>query len=55
MEPLPNHTFQPRTIVHRVDLAQAASRLLSRIAAADPPRAKAWDAARAKFTDLVQA
>ena len=53
MEPLPNHTFQPRTIVRRVDLAQAASLLLSRIAAADPPRAKAWDAARAKFTDLV--
>ena len=53
MELLPNHTFQPRTIVRRVDLAQAASRLLSRIAAADPPRAKAWDAARAKFTDLV--
>src|SRR5947207_10197664 len=36
MELLPNHTFQPRTIVRRVDLAQAASRLLARIAAGDP-------------------
>src|SRR5439155_16218530 len=51
MEALPNHTFQPRTIVYRVDLAQAASRLLERIAASDPARAKSWDAARAKFTD----
>ena len=31
---LPNHTFQPRTVVRRVDLAQAVARLLSRIAAA---------------------
>ena len=53
MELLPNHTFQPRTIVRRVDLAQAASRLLTRIAAGDPPRAKAWEAAHAKFTDLA--
>ena len=52
MELLPNHTFQPRTIVSRVDLAQAASRLLARIAASDPARAKSWQAANAKFTDL---
>jgi tetratricopeptide (TPR) repeat protein len=53
MEELPNHTFQPRTLVRRVDLAQAASRLLTRIAAVDPPRAKSWDTAHAKFTDLA--
>ena len=53
MELLPNHTFQPRAIVRRVDLAQAASRLLARIAAVDPSRAKGWDAAHAKFTDLA--
>jgi tetratricopeptide (TPR) repeat protein len=53
MEALPNHTFQPRTLVRRVDLAQAASRLLTRIAAADPPRAKSWDTSHAKFSDLA--
>jgi tetratricopeptide (TPR) repeat protein len=53
MELLPNHTFQPRTIVSRVDLAQAASRLLARIAASNPARTKSWDASRAKFTDLA--
>ncbi len=52
MEPLPNHTFQPRTIVRRVDLAQAANRLLARVAAADPQRAKGWETAKAKFADL---
>src|SRR5262249_56220130 len=42
METLPNHTFQPRTIVHRVDLAQAASRLRARVAAVGPARAQSW-------------
>jgi hypothetical protein len=52
MDPFSNHTFQPRAAVHRVDLAQAVSRLLSRIAALDPPRAAAWSNPRAKFSDL---
>jgi len=53
IEPLPNHTFQPRGIVHRADLADAASRLLAPIAASDPSRAKAWEQTRAKFADLA--
>jgi tetratricopeptide (TPR) repeat protein len=52
MEPFANHAFQPRTVVRRTDLAQAAARLLARIAAQDPAGAKAWAAARLKFSDL---
>jgi tetratricopeptide (TPR) repeat protein len=52
MEPYANHAFQPRTVVRRTDLAQAAARLLARIAAQNPTGAKAWDSARLKFSDL---
>jgi tetratricopeptide (TPR) repeat protein len=52
MEPFSNHAFQPRTVVRRADLAQAIAHLLERIAPQNPPRAKAWDAARLKFSDL---
>jgi hypothetical protein len=52
LEPLPNHTFQPRTIVRRVDLAQALSRLLNLAAVANPSRAGLWTGARGRFTDL---
>jgi hypothetical protein len=52
MDPFSNHAFQPRLPVRRVDLAQAVSRLLARVAAANPNRAAAWDAARLKFSDL---
>ena len=52
IEPLANHAFQPRALVRRIDLAQAVSRLLARIGAADPSRAKSWDSARVRFSDL---
>ncbi|MGH9142453.1 MAG: S-layer homology domain-containing protein [Vicinamibacterales bacterium] len=52
MEPFANHAFQPRSMVRRTDLAQAVDRLLARIAPQNPARAKAWDAARLKFSDL---
>jgi tetratricopeptide (TPR) repeat protein len=52
MEPFSNHAFQPRTVVRRTDLAQAVARLLARIAAQSPARAKAWENARLKFSDL---
>jgi tetratricopeptide (TPR) repeat protein len=52
MEPLPNHAFQPRAAVRRTELAQAVARLLARIAAQNPSRAKAWASARLKFSDL---
>jgi tetratricopeptide (TPR) repeat protein len=52
MEPFANHAFQPRTVVRRVDLAQAAARLLARAAARDPGRAKAWEESRIRFSDL---
>jgi len=52
MEPFSNHAFQPRTVIRRTDLAQAVARLLARIAAQSPARAKAWESARLKFSDL---
>ena len=52
MEPFANHAFQPRTVVRRTDLAQAVVRLLARIAAQNPGRARVWEAARLKFSDL---
>jgi tetratricopeptide (TPR) repeat protein len=52
MEPFANHAFQPRTAVRRTDLAQAVARLLARIAVQNPARAKAWESARLKFSDL---
>ena len=52
MEPYASHAFQPRTVVRRSDLAQAIARLLAQVAAQNPVRAKAWSAARLKFSDL---
>jgi tetratricopeptide (TPR) repeat protein len=52
MEPFSNHAFQPRTVVRRADLAQAAARLLARVEARRPGQARAWEAARSKFSDL---
>lgn len=53
MEPFANHAFQPRTVVRRTDLAQAVARLLAQIRAQNPGRAKAWESARLKFSDLA--
>jgi len=53
MDPFANHAFQPRTVVRRIDLAQAAARLLGRVAAQNPRRAGAWEAARLRFSDLA--
>ena len=52
MDPFANHAFQPRTVVRRTDLAQAVGRLLGRVAAQNPARAKSWESARLKFSDL---
>ncbi len=52
LDPFDNHTFQPRGVVRRSDLAIAMSRLLARLAVADPVRARSWQAARMKFSDL---
>jgi hypothetical protein len=52
MEPFPNHTFQPNTIVSRGDLAQAVSRVLSLIGAEKPRLAVRWRDPRPKFTDV---
>ena len=52
IEALPNHTFQPRGVVRRVDLAQSMARLLSLVAASRPQQAQPWAAARGRFSDL---
>jgi len=52
MDPFANHAFQPRTVVRRTDLAQALARLLARVAAQNPARAKAWESAQVRFSDL---
>jgi tetratricopeptide (TPR) repeat protein len=55
MEPFANHAFQPRTVVRRIDLAQAIARVLTRIAAANPATSSTWESARLKFSDLSPA
>jgi Flp pilus assembly protein TadD len=52
MEPFANHQFQPRSAVRRTDLAQAAARLLSRIAAQHRDQPRTWESARLQFPDL---
>lgn len=55
MEPYPNHTFQPDALVRRSDLAMAASRALSLIAAERPAIAANWRNARRRFPDVSPA
>jgi hypothetical protein len=52
MEPFDNHAFQPRSIVRRIDLAQAVARLLPQAAAKTPAQVRTWESARLRFTDL---
>jgi hypothetical protein len=52
MDPFANHAFQPRTVVRRTELAQALARLLARVAAQNPARARSWESARVRFSDL---
>jgi tetratricopeptide (TPR) repeat protein len=51
MEPYDNHTFQPGSLVRRVDLAQAFGPLLAR--AATPALLKQWQSARVTLSDLA--
>ena len=53
MEPFANHAFQPRTVVLRIDLAQAVERLLARIAPLNPAAARVWESTRRPFPDLA--
>jgi tetratricopeptide (TPR) repeat protein len=51
IEAFPNHTFQPRTLIRRADLAAAANKILARLGT--PSQLKAWQSARASFTDIA--
>jgi predicted negative regulator of RcsB-dependent stress response len=52
MDSYPNHTFGPRDPVTRAELAQTASRLLTRIAAEHPDQKAVWEGQRVRFGDL---
>ena len=52
MEVYPNNTFQPGALVRRGDLAAAASRILTVIAAEKPAVGAGWRGARPRFSDL---
>ena len=52
VEAFVNHTFQPRTVVRRADLAQSVAKILNLIAVDDPARARQWVGARGRFTDV---
>jgi hypothetical protein len=45
-----NHTFQPRAVLRRVDLAQAVGQLLARLA--PPGQFNAWQSERVRFSDV---
>lgn len=53
IEAFPNHTFQPRGVIRRVDLAQAVAKMLNVMASSDPGRSARWSAARGRFTDMT--
>jgi len=52
MEPYPNHTFNPRGLVRRLELAQVASRVLALIEQRRPTLGRQWRAARPRIGDL---
>jgi len=52
IEPYANHTFMPRQVIRRADLAQAITKILERLGT--PVQARAWQSARGKFSDISQ-
>ena len=55
MEPLPNHSFAPRSAVRRLDLAQVASRVLNVIAVRRPALGRQWQSVRPRVADVPPA
>jgi tetratricopeptide (TPR) repeat protein len=54
MDPYPNHTFQPRGLVRRLEMAQVVSRVLELAAAGRPGLSRGWEAAAPRIADLPQ-
>jgi tetratricopeptide (TPR) repeat protein len=52
MDPFPNHTFQPRDEIRRLDLAVIAARVLDLITALEPTRAARWSDKTVSLVDL---
>jgi tetratricopeptide (TPR) repeat protein len=53
MDVYPNHTFQPRAAVRRMDLAQVANRVLALVAARRPDMPRPWEQSPPRFSDLT--
>lgn len=51
MDPFENHTFQPRSLVRRADLAETVSRLLSQLAA--EAQVRNWQKSTVRFSDIA--
>jgi hypothetical protein len=52
MEPFPNHTFQARGLVRRLEMAQVVTRVLELIGDRHPARAREWTQGRPLIGDL---
>lgn len=52
MDAFPNHTFQPRGIVRRSDLAQTVGQLLDVIGQRNPGLTQQWQSARRQIADV---
>ena len=52
MEPFPNHTFMPRAVVRRIDMATVVQRILSVIAVRNQALAKQWQGAKPRISDV---
>jgi tetratricopeptide (TPR) repeat protein len=53
MESYPNHTFEPRAPVRRIEFADTVRRLLTRVAALNPSAPRSWESAQGRFPDVA--
>ena len=54
VEAMPNHTFQPGSVVRRADLAAVVAAVLTDVAAGRPRDISRWRAARPVFADVTR-
>ena len=54
MQPFANHTFQPRSVLRRSEMAQAVSRLLNKLPGGSKKWADLWRASQRQFADLSE-
>jgi tetratricopeptide (TPR) repeat protein len=54
MQPFANHTFQPRTVLRRSEMAQVINRLLNKLPGGGKKWADDWRLSRRQFADLAE-